>query len=87
MLKLIKILLFALLMIFNMQLVSTAQRASQIKASQQIQYSVPFSNVPDKRDVTLYQVNIRTFSKDGNFAGVLARLDSIKALGVNVVYL
>ncbi|RYY29733.1 MAG: hypothetical protein EOP41_02085 [Sphingobacteriaceae bacterium] len=43
--------------------------------------------LPDRRDVTIYQVNMRTFSKEGNFKGVVARLDSIKALGVNVVYL
>ncbi|GAB2698405.1 alpha-amylase family glycosyl hydrolase [Mucilaginibacter koreensis] len=43
--------------------------------------------MPDRRDVSIYQVNMRAFSKDGNFKGVIARLDSIKALGVNVVYL
>jgi glycosidase len=51
------------------------------------QYGKPFQHVPDSRDVTLYQVNMRVFSKEGNFKGVLARLDSIKALGVNVIYL
>ena len=51
------------------------------------QYGKPFSGVPDRRDVMLYQVNTRSFSKEGNFAGVTARLDSIKALGVNVIYL
>ena len=51
------------------------------------QYGKPFNKVPDRRDVTLYQVNMRAFSKEGNFKGVLARLDSIKALGANVVYL
>lgn len=51
------------------------------------QYGTPFSEVPDRRDVSIYQVNIRTFSKEGNLNGVRARLDSIKALGVNVVYL
>ena len=50
-------------------------------------YGTPFENVPDRRDVTLYQVNMRTFSKEGNFRGVVARLDSIKALGANVIYL
>ncbi|MGI4804070.1 MAG: alpha-amylase family glycosyl hydrolase, partial [Janthinobacterium lividum] len=50
-------------------------------------YGKPFAHVPDRRDVTLYQVNMRAFSKDGNFKGVIARLDSIKALGANVVYL
>ncbi|MES2649568.1 MAG: alpha-amylase family glycosyl hydrolase [Bacteroidota bacterium] len=52
-----------------------------------VQYGKPFANVPDRRDVTLYQVNIRTFGKDGDFKGVSDRLDSIKALGANVIYL
>lgn len=51
------------------------------------QYSTPFSNVTDLRDAVIYQVNMRAFSQQGNFAGVTARLDSIKALGVNVIYL
>jgi glycosidase len=51
------------------------------------QYGKPFANVPDPRDVTMYQVNIRSFSKNGDLKGVTARLDSIKALGVNVIYL
>lgn len=51
------------------------------------QYGKPYNNVPDRRDVTMYQVNIRSFSKEGNFKGVIARLDSIKALGINVVYI
>lgn len=51
------------------------------------QYGKPFTNVPDRRDVTIYQVNMRAFSKEGNFKGVLPRLDSIKALGANVIYL
>jgi glycosidase len=52
-----------------------------------VQYGVPFDKVPDPRDVTIYQVNIRAFSDGGNLKGVLARLDSIKALGVNLIYL
>jgi glycosidase len=51
------------------------------------QYGTPFANVTDRRDAVIYQVNIRVFSQQGNFAGVAARLDSIKALGANVVYL
>jgi glycosidase len=51
------------------------------------QYGTPFANVPNRQDATIYQVNIRAFSQSGNFAGVTARLDSIKALGVNVLYL
>lgn len=46
-----------------------------------------FSGIPDPRDAVIYQVNIRAFSEQGNLKGVEARLDNIKALGVNVVYL
>lgn len=51
------------------------------------QYGKPFTGVPDKRDVNMYQVNTRSFSKEGNFNGVTARLDSIKTLGINVIYI
>ncbi|MBK8952657.1 MAG: alpha-amylase [Chitinophagaceae bacterium] len=52
-----------------------------------VQYGTPFSGVPAAQDATIYQVNMRTFSAAGNFQGVVARLDSIKALGANVIYL
>ena len=51
------------------------------------QYGTPFANVTDRRDASIYQVNIRAFSVQSNLQGVVARLDSIKALGVNVIYL
>jgi glycosidase len=51
------------------------------------QYGKPFTGVPDRRDVTMYQVNMRAFSKDGKLSAVTERLDSIKALGINVIYL
>ena len=51
------------------------------------QYGTPFAGVPNREDAVIYQVNMRAFSQTANFAGVTARLDSIKALGVNVVYL
>jgi glycosidase len=50
-------------------------------------YSKPFDKVPDPRDVSIYQVNPRAFSKEGNLQGIIARLDSVQALGVNVLYL
>jgi glycosidase len=52
-----------------------------------VQYGKPFTHMPDRRDVSIYQVNMRAFSKNGDLKSVTARLDSIKALGVNVVYL
>ncbi len=51
-----------------------------------IQHGTPYANMPDSRDVTIYQVNMRVFNP-GNFQSVVSRLDSIKALGVNVIYL
>ena len=51
------------------------------------QYGTPFAGVPNREDAQLYQVNIRAFSQAGNLTGVTARLDSIKDVGVNVVYL
>ncbi|BAU53924.1 alpha-amylase family glycosyl hydrolase [Mucilaginibacter gotjawali] len=51
------------------------------------QYGKPYRDMPDSRDVMLYQVNTRSFSKDGKLSAVTARLDSIKALGVNMIYL
>jgi 1,4-alpha-glucan branching enzyme len=51
------------------------------------QYSTPFSNVPDPQNIVMYEVNTRSFSATGNFQGVIDRLDNIKALGVNTVWL
>ncbi|RPD44994.1 hypothetical protein DNI29_20075 [Hymenobacter sediminis] len=51
------------------------------------QYGTPFTGVPAREDAVMYQVNMRAFSQRGNFAGVTARLDSIRDLGVNVLYL
>jgi len=48
---------------------------------------MPFDKVPDPRDVSIYQVNIRTFSEAGNLQGVTERMDRINDLGVNVIYL
>ncbi len=50
------------------------------------QVNTPYANVPNTRDIVMYEVNIQTFTP-ANFAGVDLRLDSIKALGVNVIWL
>jgi glycosidase len=68
----------------NAQVVNEPKESTQQEIAQ---YGIPYNKVPDRRDVTLYQVNIRTFSENGNLKGVTARLDSIKALGTNVIYL
>ena len=51
------------------------------------QYGTPYKEVPAPGDAIIYQVNLHAFSTTGNFAGVQARLDAIKALGANVLYL
>ena len=48
---------------------------------------LPFAEVPDISDITMYEINERAFSIPGNFSGILFRLDSIRSLGVNVIWL
>ncbi len=59
----------------------------QVNAQDPSQYGQHFNKVPDTKDINMYQVNIRAFSAAGNLAGVTARLDSIKNLSINTVYL
>jgi glycosidase len=73
------------LLLFTCTSISFAQTASNEPYPPQ--YGEPFSDIPDRRDVTMYQVNTRSFSKNGDFKGVTARMDSISALGINVIYL
>jgi glycosidase len=64
-----------------------ASQSTALYAQDPPQYGTPFAGVPDTRDVNMYQVHIRPYSAAGNLAGVTARLDAIKALGTNVIYL
>ena len=50
-------------------------------------FGTPFQNIPNLDNMIMYQVNQRAFSSTGDFKGITARLDSIKALGVNVIWL
>lgn len=51
------------------------------------QYGTPFENIPATEDIVMYEINLRAFSQGGNLNGVINRLDEIKALGVNVIWL
>jgi glycosidase len=51
------------------------------------QYETPFLGVANTSDIVMYEINERAFSVAGNFAGITARLDSIKNLGVNTIWL
>lgn len=72
---------------FNLLLISFLFCNQFLVGQDPVQYGTPFSGVPDPRDVNMYQVHLRPYSASGNFAGVIARLDAIKALGINVIYL
>ncbi|HYC86874.1 MAG TPA: alpha-amylase family glycosyl hydrolase [Chryseosolibacter sp.] len=51
------------------------------------QYGIPYAAVPDALDVVMYEVNVRALSAQGNFQGVIDKLDHIKALGFNTIWL
>ncbi|MDX2246911.1 MAG: alpha-amylase family glycosyl hydrolase [Bacteroidia bacterium] len=51
------------------------------------QYGTPFQEIPATQDIVMYEVNLRAFSPGGNLQGVTARLDNIRDLGVNVIWL
>ncbi len=48
--------------------------------------SAPFE-LTATADIAMYEVNLRAFSTAGNLNGLLARLDSIRALSINVIWL
>ncbi|NVO19921.1 MAG: alpha-amylase [Bacteroidetes bacterium] len=51
------------------------------------QFETPFTGVPNTSDIVMYEINERAFSSSGTLAGIQPRLDSIKSLGVNVIWL
>lgn len=51
------------------------------------QYGIPFDKVPKTSEIIMYEVNPLVFSPTRNLKGVTARLDQIKDLGVNVIWL
>jgi glycosidase len=51
------------------------------------QYDVPFANVPATAEIVMYEVNLWAFSEQANLEGVKGKLDHLKDLGVNVLWL
>ncbi len=51
------------------------------------QYGTPFDSVPETKNIIMYEVNLRAFSSGGDLQGVINRLDQLKALNVNVIWL
>ncbi len=57
-----------------------------ITGHEPVQYGTPFSHVPATEDIVMYEINPGAFSQTGNFTGITARLDSIKSLGINTIW-
>jgi glycosidase len=51
------------------------------------QYGTPYASMPATEDAVIYEVNLRAFSTTGDLQGVINRLNEIKALGVNTIWL
>ena len=51
------------------------------------QYGVPFQDIPETADIVMYEINLRAFSQGGDLQGVIDRLDELKELNVNVIWL
>ena len=66
---------------------ASAQSTAAPNQNEVFQHGTPYEEVPAPEDIVIYQVNLHAFSADGNFAGVQRRLDAIKALGANILYL
>lgn len=51
------------------------------------QFGTPYASMPATEDVVIYEVNLRAFSSTGDLQGVMNRLNEIKALGINTIWL
>lgn len=51
------------------------------------QYGTPLVNVPDPDKACIYEVNLRAQSSEGTIQGVISKLQHIKSLGTNVIWL
>lgn len=50
-------------------------------------YDTPFDKMPALDDVVMYEANQRVFAQSGSLNAIIERLDEIRALGVNVLWL
>ena len=51
------------------------------------QYGTPLVNVPNADKACIYEVNLRAQSSEGTLQGVISKLQHIKSLGTNVIWL
>ena len=79
---------------FTVTLTSTASDHSTSSVSKfitvypkPVQYDTALQQIPATEDIVMYEINIGAFSKNGNFSGIIDRLDSVKSLGINTIWL
>jgi|GEM_PF-75864 len=60
---------------------------TNVMAQDPAQYGTPFSGVPYRMDANIYQLNLREYSASRDIAGARQKLQRIKDLGINVIYL
>ncbi|MFC1541861.1 alpha-amylase family glycosyl hydrolase [Candidatus Latescibacterota bacterium] len=77
----ISFLLIVLLILHSLNVISSEPKEYNY------QYDVPFDNVPNTDNIIMYEVNPLVFSESGDLEGIQSKLDSIKNLGVNVIWL
>lgn len=75
------------MLVFAVALLSCSNDDDNKAGAPYEQYGSTFDAMPKAEDAIIYQVNIRAFSQEGTLNAVTAKLDEIKALGANVVYL
>ena len=66
---------------------SPATTLAILKKTDILQYGTPFQHVPIPADIVMYEINPGAFSVTGDFNGITARLDSIKSLGINTIWI
>lgn len=72
---------------FQLMLLAVLLFGYSAQAQDPPQYGTPFNGVPDPRDVNMYQVHLRIFGPNSNLQSITSRLDQIRDLGINVIYL
>ena len=75
------------LLVFFILLVSCGEDPIEPTPTGPQQYGTPLSNVPDIDKATIYEVNLRAQSSEGTIQGVISKLEHIKSLGTNVIWL
>lgn len=51
------------------------------------QYGTPFLAIPPTDSIVMYEINLRAFSQTGDLEGIISRLDELKSLGINTLWL